>query len=94
MLRDFVASGGSLNRVKLYMSVGEDEEIDDRMTSWKMVSGFCDMVKSIKKAAIPGLQIMSEIFPAESHVTVTPSAFIHGVQAVYGTRRIVHSVSC
>lgn len=93
LLRDFIASGRSLDGIKLYMSVGEDEEIDGRMGPWKMVSGFCDMLKSLRKAAIPGLQIMSEILPAESHVTVTPSAYIHGVQAVFGTRRIVHSVS-
>lgn len=94
LVRDFLASGrSSLDGIKLYLSMGEDEEIDDRMMFWKMVSGFCDMLKSMKKAAIPGLQIMTEILPAESHATVIPFAFLHGVQAVFGTRRIAHSVS-
>ena len=91
LVRDFIASGKSLDGIKLYMSMGEDEDKD--CAPWKMVAGFCDMLKSLKTAAIPGLQVMSELLPAESHVTVIPTAFYHGIQAVFGTRRIVHSVS-
>lgn len=89
LVRDFIASGKSLDGIKLYMSMGEDEE----NVVWKMVQGFYDMLKSLKTAAIPGLQVMSELLPAESHITGVPNAFVHGVQAVFGTRRIVHSFS-
>lgn len=91
LVRDFLASGQSLDN-KLYMSVGEDEEIDGSMGSWKMVSGFCDMRKLLRSAKITGLNIMSEILPSESHYTAIPMAFTHGIQAVFGTRPIVHSI--
>lgn len=91
LVRDFVSSGRSLDGITLYLSVGEDEEFE-RPPS-KLVASFYDMVNSLKKAAIPGLQVMHELIPGESHVTVIPSAFIHGVQAVFGTRRIAHSFS-
>jgi hypothetical protein len=42
----------------------------------------------LKNAAIQGLELMVEAFPGEIHMTVYPIAFIHGVQAVFGLRRI------
>ena len=44
------------------------------------------MAALMKSARIAGLEFMTEEFPGETHMTVWPQAFIHGVQAVFGTR--------
>ena len=35
---------------------------------------------------------MTEVIPGETHMTVWPVAFTHGVQAMLGTRRVVDVV--
>jgi hypothetical protein len=45
-----------------------------------------------KDVSIPGLKVMAEILPNESHITVLPIAFIHGVQAMLGTRQVVRAL--
>jgi predicted alpha/beta superfamily hydrolase len=92
MVRDFIASGRSLEGIKLYMSAGAEEEFDAEVGPWKIVTGFYQMARSIRQAAIPGLHMMTELFPGESHYTAYPIAFIHGVQAMLGTRRVTRSV--
>jgi hypothetical protein len=39
----------------------------------------------MKAAAIPGLEFTSEAFSGETHTTVWPIAFMHGIRAVFGT---------
>jgi predicted alpha/beta superfamily hydrolase len=92
MARTFIASGKSLDGIKLYMSAGAEEEFERSLGPWQLVSGFYQVAKLIKNAAIPGLEFMTEAFPGETHITVWPIAFIHGVQAMLGTRRVFRSV--
>lgn len=92
MVRDFAATGRALAGVKLYLSVGADEEHEPVLAPYQMTSGLERLVKAVKLAAIPGLELMSEIFPGETHKTVWPIAFTHGVQAMLGTRRVHRSV--
>ena len=44
------------------------------------------MAALLEAARIPGLTLTTEVFPAETHMTVWPMAFIHGVRAVLGKR--------
>jgi predicted alpha/beta superfamily hydrolase len=92
MVREFVASGKSLDGIKLYMSAGADEQYEDALGPWQMVSGFYQVAKAIKNAAIPGLNFMTEVVPGETHMTMWPISFMHGVQAMFGTRRVTRSV--
>jgi uncharacterized protein len=83
--RKFVASGPALRDTPVYMSVGGEEEFEPELAKWHLTSSFLQMASLLKTAAVPGLKLMTEIFPAETHMTVWPMAFIHGVQAVFGT---------
>lgn len=91
MIRDFAASGRSMNDVKLYLSAGEEEEFEPGM-NWRLTSTVLRATKLLKDASIPGLELMTEVFPGETHITVWPIAFTHGVQAVFGTRRVLPAV--
>jgi len=89
MLRDarrFIASGKPLEGVQLYMSVGAQEEFEPGLEQWQLTSSFHRMAALLEAARIPGLTLTTEVFPAETHMTVWPMAFIHGVRAVLGKR--------
>lgn len=92
MVRDFAASGKHLDGIKLYLSAGAEEEFEPAIAWWRLTSSLERLVKVFKDAAIPGLTLMSEIFPGETHITVWPIAFTHGVQTMLGTRRVSRSV--
>lgn len=83
--REFVASGKSLDGVTVYMSVGAEEEFEAGLEQWHLTSGFYRMIALMKAAAIPGLVLLTEVFSDETHATAWPIAFMHGVQAVFGT---------
>ncbi len=80
--RKFIASGKSLSGVRVYMSVGTEEEFEPYLAQWQLTSSFYRMAKLLKTSVIPGLELTSEVFPGERHMTVWPLAFMHGVQAV------------
>jgi uncharacterized protein len=86
--RSFMASTKSLDGIKLYMSVGTEEEFEPLIANWQFTSSFYRMAALLRAAAIPGLGLMTEAFPGETHATVWSVAYTHGVQAVFGTRRI------
>lgn len=92
LLQVFLASGKQLSGRRLYISAGAEEELEPALGGWQMVSGFHQFVKLLRNAAIPGLELMTEVFPGETHITVWPVAFIHGVQVMLGTRRVTRSV--
>jgi hypothetical protein len=91
MLRDFVVSGRSLEGVKVYLSAGADEEFEPVMSVWRITSTVERFAKALREA-MPDLDLMTEIIPGESHKTVWPIGFTHGVQAVFGTRRVSRSL--
>lgn len=92
MLADFVASGPSLSGVKLFLSAGIDEEFEPAMRVHRITSSLLRFIPLVQDAKIPGLEVMFEIWPGESHKSIWPVAFTHGVQAVLGTRRVQQSL--
>ncbi len=84
--RLFIASGKRLDGVNVHMSVGSEEEFEPGLAQWRLTSSFYRMTALLNGASIPGLRLMTEVFPGETHMSVWPMAFIHGVQAVFGTR--------
>jgi len=83
---EFIASGRSLQGVKLYLSVGSVEEFESSVSQWRLTSSCLRLMKLLRSAAIEGLELATELLPGESHMTVWPLAFMHGIQAVFGTR--------
>ena len=88
----FAASGQALPGIQLYMSVGTEEELDPLNASWRLTSSFHQIRALIRNCRIPGLNMMAESFPGETHSTAIPIAFMHGLQAVFGVRRPSHHV--
>ena len=82
--RRFIACAKPLSDIRVYMSVGTEEEYEPAFAQWQLTSSFYRMTALLKAAAIPGLELMTEAFAGETHLTVWPMAFIHGVRAVFG----------
>jgi predicted alpha/beta superfamily hydrolase len=83
--RGFIRSGKSLPGKRLYMSVGAEEEFEPNLESWRLTSSFYRMAALMKKGTIPGLELTTEVFPGATHMTVWPTAYIRGIQAVFHT---------
>jgi predicted alpha/beta superfamily hydrolase len=85
--RELIASGRSLSGIKLYMSVGSEEEFEPSFAEWQLTSSFHRMASLMRDSeSMLGLKMTAEEFPGETHLTVWPIAFIHGLQAVFGTK--------
>ena len=80
--REFIASGKSLDGVKLYLSVGTAEEFEPALTEWRLTSSFYRLANLLKGAGIEGLELTTEAIEGETHATAWPIAFIHGLKAV------------
>jgi hypothetical protein len=68
------------------MSVGAEEEFESEYVAWQFTSNVYRMASILRSAHIAGLELTVEAFLGETHMTVWPTAFIHGVQAVFGKR--------
>jgi predicted alpha/beta superfamily hydrolase len=88
LVSDFVKSGAQ-TRAKVFMCVGELEEFQRGLTQYDLVTGYYLLVKFLKKSAIAGLDLISEVFPKETHNTAWTLAFTHGVRALFG--RLEHA---
>jgi uncharacterized protein len=86
--REFIASGNTMDNVRLYMSVGTQEQFEPLIANWEFTSSFYRLIAVLRKGAIPGLTLITEALMGETHTTAWPIAFIHGIQAVFGTRTI------
>lgn len=84
--RKFIASGRRLIDTKVYMSIGAEEEFEPGVGQWKLTSSFHAMSALMTTAQVPGLSFVAEVFAGETHMTVWPMSFIHGVQIILGTR--------
>jgi predicted alpha/beta superfamily hydrolase len=83
--RAFIGERRTLDDVRLYISVGGEEELEPALAPWQMTSSFMRMLALLKFADMPGLHLTAEIIAGGRHMTVWPVSFIHGVQAVFTT---------
>ncbi len=83
--QDFIASGKRLD-AKVYMSVGEEEELDPNPAISKphFVSSVFRLASLLRGAQIPGLDLKVRSYDGETHASVWPIAFTHGVQFIFG----------
>jgi uncharacterized protein len=84
--RRAIAASRDFGGAKLYLSVGSEEEFEPELAKWRMKSSFDRMVALLIAAQPRGLALTTEVFREETHMTVWPMAFIHGIQAVLGAR--------
>lgn len=85
--RKLIDARRALPEVGLYLSVGSDEEFEPGLEQWQLTSSFYRLARLLAAAAIPGLRVHAETLAGETHMTVWPMAFIHGIQAVMRTGR-------
>ena len=83
--REFLAAGRSFGDVRLYLSVGTEEEFEDGLTQWQLTSSFYRLANLLRSSDGRGLHLNAEAFQGETHLTVWPMAFIHGIQCVFRT---------
>jgi len=76
-----ISSGRRLDS-KVFVSVGGEEEFQPAYARSQFCSGFYRLTALLRR--IPGLELTSRLFPGETHASVWPFAFSHGVQAVFG----------
>jgi predicted alpha/beta superfamily hydrolase len=88
LVEDIITLDDALDGKRLYLSAGGEEEFEPALGGWQLTSGLLRASKLFRQARVPGLEVMTEIFPNETHMTAWPIAFMHGVQACLGTRRV------
>lgn len=82
----FIARGERLD-ARVFMAVGELEEFDadESVAKPRFVSSICRLAALLHVARVPGLDLSCRIFPGETHASIWPVAFTHGVRALYGS---------
>jgi uncharacterized protein len=91
--RSFIESGAALPGIRLFMSVGTEEEYEPQLLQWRPTSSFYRMAALLRAASIPGLAFIAETFAGERHETIWPRAFICGVHALLGATNAAKSSS-
>jgi predicted alpha/beta superfamily hydrolase len=79
----YVASGRPLSG-KLFMAVADQEEFEPGFEKLRLVSNFYRLASLLREATNLGLSFTSQVIGGETHVSVWPIAFSHGIQALYG----------
>jgi len=77
------ARAGTRIDAKVFLSVGGEEEFQPAYAKSQFCSSFFRLAALLRGANLPGLTIRSELIPGETHASVWPIAFTHGVQAVF-----------
>lgn len=86
--RNSLAVGASLQGIKVYMSVGTEEEFEQPLAGWRLTSSFYRMAALLQNLAIPGLELITEALAGETHATAWPIAYVHGIRALLGASHV------
>jgi len=68
----------------VFLSVGDQEEFEPAFEKGQAVSHFFLLAQLLRKARIPGLDLRTHVFSGETHLSVWPLAFSHGMQSLFG----------
>jgi uncharacterized protein len=82
LANSFVRSGRTMSN-RVYISVGELEEFKQGHEDLDLVVGYYRLVKFLRRAEIPGLDLITQVFPGETHATAWMWAFSHGVRQLF-----------
>jgi predicted alpha/beta superfamily hydrolase len=72
--------------VRVFMSVGAREELDDPLIdpSFQFVTNMKTLAKTLQERDYPGLQLTTRVFEDETHGSVIPKTFSRGLRVVFG----------
>ncbi len=79
----FVRSGRSID-AKVFMSVGELEELQSGTDRFDLVSGYYLLARFLQRSPVAGLDLTLRVFPGETHATAWTMSFSHGLKALFG----------
>jgi predicted alpha/beta superfamily hydrolase len=71
--------------VRVFMSVGEREEVDDPLieSSFQFVTNMKTLAKTLRERSYPGLRLTTHVFEDETHGSVIPATFSRGLRVVF-----------
>lgn len=81
--RAFLQSARKLD-ARVFMSVGELEEFKRGFGPFDLVTGNYLLAKFLRSSSVPGLDLVTRVFPGETHATAWTCAFIHGLKTLLG----------
>lgn len=84
LVEEFLSAAGARIDAKLFMSVGELEEFKSGHDQFDLVSGYYLLAKLLRRRAVPGLEMITRVFPGETHATAWVSAFAQGLKTLLG----------
>ncbi len=77
----FVAQNDSL-KAKIYMAAGSLEETGEDPGS-RTVTNMFRMENILRKKNLKGMELRTRLFPDETHLTVGPMIYVHGIKSIY-----------
>ena len=77
----FVTNNNTLN-ANIYMAVGALEEAGDEAKSLTVTNIF-RMEEILRKKKLEGMELRTRVFPDETHLTVGPMIYVHGIKSIY-----------
>ena len=81
MAETFVANNNSLN-AKIFMASGALEETGEDPES-RTVTNMFRMENILRKKKLKGMELSTRLFPDETHLTVGPMNYVHGLKSIY-----------
>jgi len=83
LCQPFVSSPRAMS-AHVFLSVGELEEFHTTSADFALVTGYIQLVKFLRRAGIAGLDLITRIFPGETHATAWTAAFSQGLKSLFG----------
>ena len=77
----FVANNDALN-ANIFMAVGALEETGEDPKS-RIVTNMFRMENILRKKKLKGMELRTRLFPDETHLTVGPMIYVHGIKSIY-----------
>ena len=85
LARELIATWEETAPRRVYLAAGSDEEFDGAARRWRFTSAYYQLAAMLSNAALPGLELATDILLKEVHTTVWPTAFLKGIRHVLGT---------
>jgi predicted alpha/beta superfamily hydrolase len=94
LAKEYINSGLRMD-CRVFLSVGELEEFKIGAGQFELVTGYYQLVKFLRTANIPGLDLTARLFPGETHATAWMPALGHGLRTLFAPMEGVrHWLDC
>lgn len=82
-LLNLMHSSESLRGVRIFMSVGTNEEYDPALLPWRLVRSFDHLVSLFRQNPRFEFSLTANKLAGETHATAWPIAFAHGIRTMF-----------